>query len=408
MIRGFCASRIASMASTVNLEAAPTRHDFADFSITLVAGLALAVTAIFLIAVPWAGKMTGSRDFVAYWATGQQLVHHANPYDHDAVGRIEHAAGLTVQGVLLMRNPPWALPLAYPLGFLGLRIAAILWSLVLVACLLVSVGLVRAMHGSPPGVVHWLGLAFTPALICLTMGQTSLFALLGLVLFLRFHGKRPFLAGACLWLCALKPHLFLAFGAALAVWIVTSRSYKVVAGAITALAASCAIATLIDPASWAAYSAMMRAPNIEKEFVPCLSDALRIWIWPQATWLQFLPAALACLWAVWYFWTRRRTWNWVTNGSPLMLVSIVAAPYCFLYDQGLAVPALLDGAYSTRARWLLTALAVVLLAIDAEVCKVEIISPLYLWTAPVWLGWYLLARVFAKDAAVATPQPVAQ
>jgi hypothetical protein len=396
------------MASTVNLGAAPARHDFADFSITLVAGLALAVTAIFLLAVPMAGKMTGSRDFVAYWATGQQLVHHANPYDHDAVGRIEHAAGLTVKGVLLMRNPPWALPLAYPLGFLGLRLAAILWSLVLVACLLVSVGLVRAMHGSPPGVVHWLGLAFTPALICLTMGQTSLFALLGLVLFLRLHHTRPFLAGASLWLCALKPHLFLPFAAALALWIVISRSYKVVAGAVAALAASCAIATLIDPASWTAYTAMMRAPNIEKEFIPCLSDALRIWIWPQATWLQFLPAALACLWAIWYFWTRRRTWNWVTNGSPLMLASIVAAPYCFLYDQGLAIPALLDGAYSTRARWLLTALAVVLLAIDAEVCKVEIVSALYLWTAPVWLGWYLLARAHARDtAAVATPQSVA-
>ena len=401
------AGRIASMASTVNLAAASGRHDFADLSITLVAGLALAVTAIFLFAVPLAGKMTGSRDFVAYWTTGQQLVHHANPYDHDAVGRIEHSVGLTVKGVLLMRNPPWALPLAYPLGFLGLRVAAILWSLALVACLLISVGLTRAMHGSPPGVVHWLGLAFTPALICLTMGQTSLFALLGLVLFLRYHSARPFLAGASLWLCALKPHLFLPFAAALAMWIVVSRSYKVVAGAASALAASCAIATLIDPASWAAYTRMMRAPNIEKEFVPCLSDALRIWVWPQATWLQFLPAALCCLWAVWYFWTRRRSWNWVTNGSPLMLASIVAAPYCFLYDQGLAIPALLDGAYSTRARWLLTALAVVLLAIDVEVCSVEIVSPLYLWTAPLWLGWFLLARAYARNAVAPQSQPTA-
>ena len=33
------------------------------------------------------------RDFIAYWAAGQQLAHHANPYDSTEVLRIEHAAG---------------------------------------------------------------------------------------------------------------------------------------------------------------------------------------------------------------------------------------------------------------------------------------------------------------------------
>lgn len=379
------------MASSSEHAAQP-RPDWVELAIALVSGLALAFTALFLCAMPLAGHMAGSRDFVAYWATGHRLVAHANPYDRGAMTRIEQAAGLAPGGVLLMRNPPWALPLAWPLGLLGLRAAAALWTLLLLACLLVSVFTVRRLHGSPPNRLHWLGLAFTPALICLVMGQTSLFALLGVALFLRWRQARPFAAGLALWLCALKPHLLLPFAAVLAVWIVLRRGYRILAGAAVAMAASCVAATLIDPAAWHDYLAMMRAPAVEQEFIPCLSDALRMGLRPQALWLQYLPAALACGWALLYFWRRRHAWNWSTHSSPLLLVSLVAAPYCFLYDQGLAIPALLHGMYATRSRALLLALAGILLLLDAELCFVRIISGLYMWTAPIWLAWYLLAR----------------
>ncbi len=380
------------MASKPDSSPTQERADYADFSIAIVGGLALALTILFLFAVPVAGKLSASRDFVSYWATGQQLVRHANPYDRDAVAALEHSAGLTVKAVLIMRNPPWALPLAYPLGFLPLRLAGILWSLILLACLLISVRMVRELHGAPPNRIHWLGLAFTPGLICLTMGQTALFALLGLILFLRLHQSRPFAAGAALWLCALKPHLFLPFAAALAAWIVVSRGYKLLAGAAAAIALSSAAAFAIDPTAWRDYIQLMRSPAVENEFIPCLADAMRHWFLPQAAWLQYLPATLSCLWAFIYFWRRRTAWDWVTNSSPLMLVSLLAAPYCWFYDQCLAIPALMHGAYTTRSRKLLAALALAILVMDGEICGVPVISPLWLWTAPAWLAWYLLAR----------------
>ena len=106
--------------------------DFADLSIATVGGLALALIAMFLCVVPLAGNITSGRDFVVFWATGQQLIHHANPYDAAAIGQIERAAGLNPgYGILFMRNPPWALPLVLPLGLVGLRVGALLWSLVL-------------------------------------------------------------------------------------------------------------------------------------------------------------------------------------------------------------------------------------------------------------------------------------
>lgn len=387
------------MASKLDFPPAQKRGDLADMAIASVAGLALALIILFIFAVPLAGNLAASRDFVSYWATGRRLVLHADPYDSNSVATLEQAAGLKFRVALVMRNPPWALPLVYPLGFLGLRLAATLWTLLLLASLLVCVRMLHQLHGSPSSHIHWLGFAFTPATICLTMGQASLFALLGLVLFLQLHHRRPFAAGAALWLCALKPHLFLPFAASLTAWIVVSRSYKLLAGAATALALSSAAAYAIDPSAFAAYIRMMRSPAVKDDLIPCLAVVTRQWLWPQATWLQYLPAALCCIWALFYFWRRRASWDWLTDGSPLILVSLLAAPYSWLYDQCLAIPAILDGAYATRSRRLLAALATLILFADIEICVVKVSSPLYLWTAPVWLAWYLMARASANQAA---------
>ena len=386
-------SRIATMANTTELSAPGPKYDIADLSIAGVTGLMLAYTVLFLCVLPMIGKLAGGRDFVVYWASGQQLVHHANPFDGDAMLRIEQAAGLDTKfRVGLMRNPPWAMTLAYPLGFIGLRAGALLWSLVLLGCLLVSVLMLWRMHGRPGNCLHWLGFSFAPALLCVSMGQTSLFVLLGYVLFLRLHRKHQFLAGISLWLCALKPHLFLVFGVVLLAWILLSKSYKILAGAAVAMAASCVAVYFIDPAAWSQYAQMMHTYGIETEPIPCLSIMLRLWLSPQAMWLQFLPAALGCAWALGYFFTRRHTWDWMKDGSLLMLVSILVAPYCWIIDESLAIPALLQGAYLTRFRPLLAVLALASVVIEAELmsgCK--LFSNSYIWTAPAWLVWYLCA-----------------
>lgn len=80
------------------------------------------------------------------------------------------------------------------------------------------------------------------------------------------------------------------------------------------------------------------------------------------------------------------------DGSLLMLVSIVLAPYGWLYDQCLVLPALLDAAYATRRSWLLIALSAMILVADMQLCMANLISPLWLWTAPAWWGWYVIAR----------------
>jgi len=365
-------------------------------SVVTVCALAVGFTAGVYCNLLLAPNAPGTRDFIIFWATGQQLAHHDNPYDREALSRVERAAGLPLQyKVGFMRNLPWTLPLVFPLGFMNPRVAWLLWSLLMLTCLAVSVYLLWIMYGRPRNRRYLLGLSFGPALLCLLYGQTSLFALLGLVLFLRLHHTRPFLAGISLWLCALKPHLFLPFGVVLLAWVVVTRSYKLLAGAAVAMAASCAITYAIDPLAWTQYFEMARSYGIEQGFVPCLSYLLRIWLSPHAIWLQYLPAALGCAWALGYFWHRRQAWEWMKDGSPLMLVSILTAPYALIYDQGLLIPALLQGAFLTRSRNLLIALAFLSALVEVALYRSLSHPPdLFLWTywtAPAWLAWYLYA-----------------
>jgi len=379
-------------------------ENLAQFSIAAIAGLALAVTILYVCAVPIAGKLGASRDFVSYWATGRLLAHHANPYDRDAIAALEHAQGLDARAILVMRNPPWALPLALPLGYLGLRFAGILWTLLLLACLLLSVRLVHQLHDSPASHTHWLGFAFTPCLICMTMGQTSLLALLGLVLFLRLHLRRPFAAGLALWLCALKPHLFLPFLAVLAAWIVVSRNFRLLAGAATALALTSLAASLMVPGVWHNYLALLRSPAVANDFIPCIPDAIRRWFAPQSAWPQYLPVALSCLWALIYYARRRSSWNWISNSSPLLLVSLLFAPYCWFYDQCLAMPPLLQGTYAARSSSRIIVLVLLILAADLQILFVKVVSPWWLWTAPAWFAWYLFAASPARVSSLHSEQ----
>lgn len=358
-------------------------------------------------------KAAGYCDFVAYWATGQQLAHHANPYDAAALQGIEHSAGTPANiGALFMRNLPWTLPFVYPLGFLGARAAFLLWNLLLLLTIWGSVRMLWILHGRPSNRRALLGYFFAPALICLIAGQTTLFALLGLVLFLRLHRTWPFLAGASLWLCALKPHLFLAFGVVLLTWIVVTKSYRLLLGAATALAASCAATYLIDPLAWTQYGQMVQTSNFKIDFIPCLSFLLRYWINRQAIWLQYILPAAGSIWALAYFWSRRKIWDWLTHGSLLMLVSVLTAPYFWLFDQVLVLPALLEGAFQARARSWLATLAFLSSLIELAQFSGHWISlaPFLwtLWAAPAWLAWYLLVKksTAKQDGAAAAAQQV--
>ncbi len=378
--------------------------DYAGLIIAVACGLAFAFTALYLCVIPFIRSLSVSRDYIFYWAAGKQLLHHLNPWDPAMVGQVEHGAGFTARGSYYMRNPPWGVFLALPLGLLPARAAALPWSLLMLAVAWISAWMLWRMLGRPGNYVRGLGYAFPPALQCVVMGQTSVLPLLGLVLFLRLHRNRPFWAGASLWFCTLKPHLFVPWALALFVWIAIARAWRILAGGAAAMAASCLVVEILDPHGWAQYLEWTRTSGISHQYVPCLSVALRELVSPGTEWLAFVPMAAASAWALAWFWSRRRTWDWMTDGNLLILVSLAAAPYCWFADQCLALPALLAAAAYTRSRKILGALGLLYLMVLIQpfALSVGVTSRWYLWTAPAWLVWYVCARVSVRGAAPAT------
>src|SRR6185437_9593491 len=121
-------------------------------------------------------------------------------------------------------------------------------------------------------------------------------------------------------------------------------------------------------------------------------------------WLAFVPAVFGCAWALAWFWPRRHNWNWLEDGSLLILVSLFVAPFGWIFDQTLAIPAILLMAARNTSRLLLAALAVIYLLVEFEVNRFDMHSKAYLWIAPAWLVWFVLARVQSRKAI---PEPAA-
>jgi hypothetical protein len=207
------------------------------------------------------------------------------------------------------------------------------------------------------------------------------------------HQRRPFLAGAALLLCALKPHLFLPFAVVLLLWCFVRKAYGILAGFCAALAASCALAFCLDHHAWFQYSQMMRAGGALNEAVPVLSVSLRFLLDRNAVGLQFLPQAGACAWALWYFWTRRNRWNWMDHGLLVLLVSAMCTPFGWFTDETMLLPAVLAGLYrAAESRRSLLPLGLIAgIALIEVLARVQLTSPFYLWTTPAWLAWYLYA-----------------
>ncbi|HEY1501626.1 MAG TPA: glycosyltransferase family 87 protein [Acidobacteriaceae bacterium] len=391
------------MAMTAARAGAKEKVDLAGAAIALAVALAFASTTLFLAVMPLIKTLAGSRDFVVYWATGQALVHHGNPFDPNLMNQVEHSTGFGAPGTFYMRNPPWSLPLALPLGFFSARVAALPWSLMLLGFLWFSAHTLWKMYGKPGSHLQFLAYFFPPGLICVIMGQTSLFLLVGLVLFLKLHKTRPFWAGAALWLCTLKPHVLLPFAVALVLWIVVTRNWRVLIGAVTAMAASCAATLLIDPAAFSQYSHWAANSGISNEYIPCLSVELRNLIDPNAKWIAFVPGIFGCLWGVWYFWQNRKQWDWIKNGNVLVLASLLVAPYCWIYDQSLALPALTFAAWQTASRRMLAILATIFIVLELQTFLAFWEAHyVYLWLAPAWLTWYLIARRPSSAVQVST------
>jgi hypothetical protein len=356
----------------------------------IASGLCL-LTAIFSLGLT--EQNAASRDFIGYWAAGKQIVRGANPYDAGETLRLEKAVGLGNLQIKITPSPPIGLALVIPLGFLDAKNGLVVWLMAELGCLSSALGILWLTQGKPATRIHLLGYFFAPALACMMAGQLGIFFLLGISVFLVLHKRRPFFAGAALLPLTLKPHLFLAVALVLLLWAAWRGTPAVLAGLLVATTASYSAVFGFDRDVWSQYAEMMRSNMVQHRFAPTLSAYFRWDIAPAAVWLEYLPAGAACVWALWYFWSRRDRWNWMDHGLLVLLVSVMCAPYAWLTDETVLLPAVLVGVYrAIEARRSLLPIAIFGAAALIELyANVRITSWYYTWTTPAWLGWYLYA-----------------
>jgi hypothetical protein len=359
-------------------------------SCIVVAGFCLVAGILFF---GLSDKSAANRDFIEYWAAGQQLTHGANPYDGTTILRLERAVEFAGDKPKITFSPPVAFFLVLPLGFVGAKAGLVLWTLALLTAVSISNWILWILNGRPDSRFHLLGYMFAPVLACLMAGQIGIFLLLGVVLFLNFHKSRPYFAGAALLPCALKPHLFLPFAVVLLLWAIDRKAYRILAGFAATLLASCALTLCFDIHLWSQYSQMMSTTGVLDAFVPTLSAVFRLLVDRNAVWLQFLPEAAGCVWAIWYFRTRRSRWSWTDQGLLLLLVSAACTPYAWLSDEAMLLPAVLAALYRVvdSGRSVLPLGLIAGVALIEVFAEVKMTSLFYLWTVPAWLGWYLYA-----------------
>ena len=376
------------------------------------AGLAQIATMLSLIAIGfmtlmlWAVSVgdsngnDGNRDFIQYWAAGDLLVRGENPYDPVAILQLERPAGYKSNPAAISFSPPVLFVLIAPLGLVNAKVASIAWFFFLLGCLLSSLQLIRSALGNPPLKYFLIVFCFAPVLTCFMAGQIGVVLLLAVALFLRFHDSQPLLAGVALLSCAWKPHLFVPFGLVLLLWMVRERRFRLAIGIVLGVAAAVGFSLWIDPQGWTQWSRFMHTVDPSNQFQPTLSKTLRNGVHREWTLLQFLPELVSSVWAIGYYWLRREGWSWLDGGMLLLVVSMGCAPYSWLTDEAIVIPALIAAVFRARAagRTLLP-LVLILLVSETILIRGHWMDTLdYLWTTPAYLAWWLFATWKKREA----------
>jgi glycosyl transferase family 87 len=271
-------------------------------------------------------------DSVAYWSAARLLLTGGNPYSPEEMLRLETSAGWSRSTALPTWNPPWTLVLFLPLGFSSYKIAQALWFLVNILILVSCSKALSRVYGNGEDNLAF-HVTFIPALVCLLVGQTSLFVLLGFVYFLRLvQQKQDTRAGVAAALLAVKPQLIYLFWPALLLWAIVQRRTRILIGFAAMLLVASLVVLWLNPAVFSFYMQKWRLMSPLESPVHTIGTLLRSYFGWQRHWLAYLPSVCGLFWFVlrWGYWKRL---DWRADLPTLLVVSLATTSYALIYDQ---------------------------------------------------------------------------
>lgn len=302
------------------------------------------------------GGLKGA-DFVFFYALGTvaRTQQPAVLYDHLALHELQVAlVPASASERYPSAYPPQTAVFFAPLTALPYAGAAILWAaLTALAYALVTMRVARGVP-LPRSLLAAALVAFPPFWYLIVHGQTTIFPFLAFGLGgLAWLAGHRFWAGVAFGFVASKPQL----GLPLAVALLATAEWRVLAGAVTAAALQTALAAaVLGPAVWLDYLEVLRA-------LPALREALE----PQphmlhslTSFTRLLPPALEtaafAAAAAFVLWHVGRVWRGAARRELKLAVMVLAAvllsPHLNIYDATLLVLPVLwtAGAVDDRRR----------------------------------------------------------
>jgi hypothetical protein len=359
--------------------------------------LAVALSAILVLLVGALSGFSGvpfRNDFAAYWPVGRLLLAGQNPYDAAAIELLQRSIGDSLGGDSVVRYPPWALPWLLPFAALPYVPAWYLW--IFFQALLVGVGSVwmwRLLGGDDrPGIPLAIAFGFPAGLFVAIGGQIGGVLLIGVSAFLwAILQRRDLLAGVCLGLLTLKPHLFIPLGIVVLLWSARDARWRVPAAAVLTILAGCGLALALRPGIFEDYLELLVTPGTSWSRAVALGTAASTVLDGRAPWLQWAPAVLVAGLTV-LLWNRCQTrFDWRRNLPVILILGLLAAPYLLVHDLVLLIPALLTMALcvqdweSTAARWIAVAVFAALCVVVWVGQIAEHTLSIHVWITPLTL-----------------------
>lgn len=366
--------------------------------VLLVGGVILVFAAQLLVQSP---GYRIPKDFPEYWAAGRLNLRGENPYDPTRLLAEQQRLEPDRDEPLMMWNPPPALAIYMPLGVIPGRLGALFWVGVQLLAVMLACDLLWRQYYSSGN--RWLAqvvaLPFVGTSWMIIYGQNSGLLVLGLAGFLHFAQKsKPVAAGACAALTALKPHLLAGFGLLLLVDVFSRSGRRTLVAGVSVIALSLGMAVIANPDVIGQFLVATKDPGpnatrLRDWVLPVPAYWLRKAIDPEQFWVQFLPCAVACVGLLIWRVLNGTTWNWPLAFPLIVAVSILTAPYGWIFDLTvLLVPVIWATSRLAEAKhWtLLTLFVIGQLAVT--VVSIATAGGLheYWWVAPAVLALCLL------------------
>ncbi len=338
-------------------------------------------------------------DFLDYWAAGRLNLDGDNPYDPTNLQSIQNNIIPSESGPIMMWNPPWFLPIAMVFGSLTYPIARFLWFLLTIAVLCISVFSLWQLNGGTKDtrlISLVIGFTFLPVFYCIIKGQVSMFLLLGLVGFLYFsYQGNGWMAGISLALLAIKPHIVYLFLIVVPIWAVYYKKWSTLFGVIATLLVATIIPVISNHEVLNQYIYTITNIPPTNSATPTFGSIIRVLLRNRNYLLQLIPSFLGIIWILYYWWLNRLNWDWLKQAPLIVLVSLLTTPYAWIWDQNVALIALIQiGVLLLLAKDRYLTVLVVSTYILLEILEFSIKGGQFwtFWFAPALLIFYLASR----------------